>query len=780
MTPRPDVAIVIPVHNDEQWIRAALDSCLSQTHADVEVICVDDASTDGTRELIATIAAHDARVRLIEMAHNVSALQCRRAGIEAAQADFVLFLDGDDLLDDRAVALTLAKARETQADVVGFGVTVLDADGRTVGGYQTRLAPVHDALEGDDVLRGLFPTGRRSQGQLWRYLFRRSVLEEAYRHIPRDVVLRRVNDLPLMFLVAAVARRYVSIPERVYTYHFRRGESGHRVRELDQFEFYLSALDSTEAIARAVDQIGATHNDPALVHEAFANARQSLVSNVLGYLTKNVSTELQSEALMRLHDRVAPLDVLIAAARFSRESLEVLVAHADRPVLGERPVRSVLLVTATLTTGGVSGVLLSQARFLLAAGYRVTIAARKPGSDPSGVPDGAVFVELSGDDLAAQVEGWTALCASAEVDVIIDHQVLYSREWPAFALAAATHGAATIGWIHNFALRPVYDQNGRSSFLQSHLRILAQVVSLSPLDVGFWKLRGIGHAVYLPNPPSPMLLEASSSTSPRPGPAGRIELIWVGRLDQHTKQVLELIDVAVELGRLDVDFHLRVIGPAWGGFTAEDVQKEVNRRAVADRVSVEGPLHGTDLVDAIDAADMFVTTSVIEGYQLTIPEAQSRGLPVAMYALPWLTVVQGNRGVVSVAQGDAAALATQIADIVGDPERYAALSAASLEAARVAGSYDFATLYTQLIEGRLPAEFSPDPTLDDARQLLDFSIFFAERAALNPRRSTPQRDAGAPKTARRPLGRKARLARQLRRVPGLEALARRAWRAVAR
>lgn len=772
-----DVTIIVPVHNDEEWIATALESCLAQSHERIEVICVDDASTDGTDAVIEAFEGRDPRIRLIRMETNVSALQGRRVGVEAARGAHVLFLDGDDELEPHAVEKALAKAESAGADLVGFGVRVLNTDGLAVGGYQSRLRPVHAELEGREVLRGLFPVGKPAQGQLWRYLFSTALLREAYAMIPDGLYLRRVNDLPVMFLVAALARHYVSIHDRLYRYHFRRGGSGQRVAQLSEFEFYLGAVESIDSIAEAVRSLAEAEGAPAQLLESYDSARLSMIGNVLGYLQKNVEPALRTDSLRLLHERESMYDVVRAAVRFAPGCVELLAAHDREDSAADGPVRSVLLVSATLTTGGVSGVLLSQARFLLAAGYRVTIAARRAGSDLSELPAGAEFVEVEGSGLVARLDAWADICRRFDVDVVIDHQILYSRDWPAYALMARGVGARTIGWIHNFGLRPILDQKTLSSFLATHLNALSTVVTLSPLDVAFWKLRGIPHAVYLPNPPSPMLLESAAAAAPKSAPEGTLQLVWVGRLDQHTKQVRALLDVAAELKKLALPFHLTMIGPEWAGLTADDLQGEAKSRGLDQLVSVVGPLRGEALLEAIDAADIFVTTSIIEGFQLTLAEAQARGLPVAMYELPWLTLVQDNDGLVAVPQGDAAGLAAQIAALAEDPERYARLSAASLVAADHARRFDFQVLYQQLIEGELPAEFSPEPTLDDARQLLDWTIFFVEHNVTLARDNPPSIVASVSESVSASRDLLSRVARRaVREVPALKPWARKAGR----
>ncbi len=754
LEPSPHVTIIIPMYNDEEWIAEALESCLRQTLASIEIICVDDASTDGGRQIVERYQAVDPRIKLIAHDRNRSAFQARRAGVVAATAPYVMFLDGDDDLLPHAAEKALAKATSTGADLVGFGVEVVDRDGRTGGAFQRRLQPSHARLEGEGIIRGLFPTGAPARGQIWRYLFSTALLRIAYAHLPQDLELYRANDLPIAYLAASMARLYVSLPTRLYRYHFGRGASGQRIEDASQFEFYLQAVDSIDSIAPAIREKARKHADPDPFLESFASARLSVIGNILNYLVNNSTEEVRADCLQLLHARVSESDVVLAATGFCPAAVTMLAQVGTRIELDSRPTRKVLLTTKTLTTGGVSGVLLSQAQFLMESGFDVVIVARRPGSSIDLVPHGTRFIELPEGSLLSQVQRWGDICRAEEVDVVIDHQILYSRDWPSYALAARAAGAPTIGWLHNFAGRPIYDLNDLTTLITNHLGALARLITLSPLDVAFWKLRGISHVAYLPNPVSPMILEASIEDIAKPAPEGRpLRLLWWGRLEQHTKQVRQLLLVAAELIKLGAEFEMDIVGPGWAGLEPSTLREEARKRGLEGRVRVRGPLYGNDLIAAIDEADMFVNVSVIEGYPLTILEAQARGLPVVMYELPWLAIAADNGGIVTVPQSSAAALAAEIVAIGKDPVRYDDLSHASLAAARRKREFDFATAYEQLVTGHLPEQFSPEPSLGDAQKLIDLLVFFAERnaglrAKTMPPAAAPTRSpAGVKKTA---------------------------------
>lgn len=722
----PAVSIVLPVFNDEAWVSEALDSCLRQTLDAIEVICVDDGSTDRTVDLIEQVQRRDSRVKLLRQGENRTAFQARRVGILAAQSEYVLFLDGDDELAPTAAETALAQARLSGADVVGFGVSVKAPEGHSVGGYQKRLRPPQEDIEGDAILRTFFPVSKPAQGQLWRYLFRTELLRQAYALLPEDLKLVRVNDLPITFLCMALAKRYSYVPEQLYRYFFRRGGSGHNVVDLAGFEFYANGIDAVESLRPAVRTLARRTSEPWPILDAYQSTRLSIISGVLHYLLQNTDDDLRDLCLNHLRNKVRECDVVLAAAEYMPSALPVLIKHGNKVPLGNRPVKNVLLTTKMITTGGVSLVVLAQARYLAQAGFRVFIATQRRGSQLDNLPDGVELIEVTGRKLSTRLSNWAEICESRSIDVVIDHYVQYNRNWPFYALMARTLGVPTIGWVHSFSLRPLYNLRNMVSFIQENSRALGALVALSPLDVSFWKLLGVKDTWYLPNPPSPMLLEASTSTVSKSSPEGRrLELIWWGRLEQHTKQTRELVAIAAQLKKMAVAFRLRIIGPDSADLTAKQLSDELKARRVEDHVEIVGPLHGRDLLEAIDSSDVFVSTSIIEGYQLTLAEAQARGLPVAMYEMPWLALVQNNEGLVTAPQGEARTLALKIREIAEDTQRFYRLSKASLEAAERAQAHDFASLYEQLLQGTLPAP--PEPNLDDAGKLMALMVFFTER-----------------------------------------------------
>jgi len=112
------VSIVIPAYNVENYINQALDSILNQTHRNIEVIIVDDASADNTYSILKQYAKKDNRIKLYRLNKNGGASKARNSGMKHITGDYTYFFDSDDWLDLDYIEKLLKTATETNADVI--------------------------------------------------------------------------------------------------------------------------------------------------------------------------------------------------------------------------------------------------------------------------------------------------------------------------------------------------------------------------------------------------------------------------------------------------------------------------------------------------------------------------------------------------------------------------------------------------------------------------------------------------------------------------------------
>ncbi len=152
MTPR--VSVIVPAYRAEHTVEAAVRSALNGTVRDVEVIAVDDGSDDGTARILQSLAQEDARVRVIALSQNGGVANARNAGAKAARADWLAFLDSDDLWEPDKLEKQLALAETTGATLLYAGARCIDEGGRPTGRvFKVPPAVTYErALFGNDLI----------------------------------------------------------------------------------------------------------------------------------------------------------------------------------------------------------------------------------------------------------------------------------------------------------------------------------------------------------------------------------------------------------------------------------------------------------------------------------------------------------------------------------------------------------------------------------------------------------------------------------------------------
>lgn len=134
MNAQPLISIVMPIFNGEKYLAGTLESVISQTYFNWEMILVDDGSTDTTPAIIDKYVSSDPRIRKIrlELASGGPALP-RNTGLSAAKGEYVAFIDADDVWAEEKLSVQVDFIQLSKADVVHCGATVINSTGQQVG-----------------------------------------------------------------------------------------------------------------------------------------------------------------------------------------------------------------------------------------------------------------------------------------------------------------------------------------------------------------------------------------------------------------------------------------------------------------------------------------------------------------------------------------------------------------------------------------------------------------------------------------------------------------------
>ncbi len=207
------VSIIIPAYNIESYLGGTLDSVLAQTYKNLEIIVVNDGSTDNTAQVIDTYASRDSRIIPIHK-ENGGVTSARLRGIEESTGEFIGFVDGDDIIEPQMYQVLLQNALTYNADISHCGYQL------QFPGQPPRMFHGTGKLEVMDHLTGLreLIVGTHVEPGLCYKLYRRSVVTSALLNSPPPSSIRNNEDLLMNFSLFSHAEQTVF--HDVCPYHY--------------------------------------------------------------------------------------------------------------------------------------------------------------------------------------------------------------------------------------------------------------------------------------------------------------------------------------------------------------------------------------------------------------------------------------------------------------------------------------------------------------------------------------------------------------------------------
>lgn len=208
------LSVIVPVYNTAPWLARCLDSICTQTYRNLEILCVNDGSTDNSAAILEEYAARDSRIKVITQ-KNAGLSAARNAGLEHATGAWVTGVDSDDWLDTETYSNAMKHAMP-EVDMVWFGVHIEgDAPAEAYAGlaeyYRVKLEGVHEFDE---------RVCRTMDVNFWNKIYRRELIERYGLRFPLGLLY---EDIPFFHGYTSVAGRVACVPERYYHYLQRPG-----------------------------------------------------------------------------------------------------------------------------------------------------------------------------------------------------------------------------------------------------------------------------------------------------------------------------------------------------------------------------------------------------------------------------------------------------------------------------------------------------------------------------------------------------------------------------
>ena len=227
---RPRVSVIIPVYNVETFINRCVDSVLSQTLSDIEIILVDDGSPDDSPAICDEYALQDTRVKVIHK-QNGGLASARNAGMREAAGEYIFFVDSDDWIDEEALEELTGIADTNHVDFVRFRPMYAgwpDHEDGDLCDFGTEDMLHEGEYKKCSIIRDIYPcliaTKQLTLGPIvaaWRSLYRRDFIEENQLFFD-DTVRYSEDTLFSAKVVCAASSFYYLDGPRYYHYFFNR------------------------------------------------------------------------------------------------------------------------------------------------------------------------------------------------------------------------------------------------------------------------------------------------------------------------------------------------------------------------------------------------------------------------------------------------------------------------------------------------------------------------------------------------------------------------------
>lgn len=202
----PKVSVIIPVYNVEEYLSECLDSLINQTLRDIEIICINDGSTDNSLNILNEYAKKDSRITVLTQ-ENQGAAVARNKGLDFAKGEYLSILDSDDFFELNMLEKLYNRAVETDAEIVICRETAVDFenDKKCEFSFRGEIMPNKPVFSGRETKENAFAISRNIA---WEKLFKASFI---FGNNIRFHNVRIIDDAHFVFVAYALANRITTV-----------------------------------------------------------------------------------------------------------------------------------------------------------------------------------------------------------------------------------------------------------------------------------------------------------------------------------------------------------------------------------------------------------------------------------------------------------------------------------------------------------------------------------------------------------------------------------------
>lgn len=685
------ISIIVPVYNTKKYLSECLDSLIAQTYSDIEILCVDDCSTDGSIEIIKSYAEKDSRIVPIFLSENHGTSYARKMAGMRCSGDYVMFCDSDDKYLPNACEVVAKELAANPVDILHFRSRVSyhrTFDKQRQQNICSFIEPYLGEVDGD-LLKACY-IDKKWNFTLWNKAYNAEACRKAFT-LASEKNFSVGTDVYAFFLISYYCQSYRGIPIELNEYRYGTGLTGFQAMTKKQFYKTCDKLTAVNELTDFLKKVEAEDRYYKYAHQI----REEMLNGIVYSWFNTVSIEDAADCFWYLAKKQSPSELMgILARRYWRESAEIvkrIAVRRNKHEVGKKVAR-IAVYYNSICNGGAQKVAAQMVQMLADRGFYVLLVTDTPASDDDyPIPENIErvilphFEDASGENYHLRAYTWEYLIKSYQIDTIVYHQGLHPALLWDFCTIKAFN-VNLIAQLHSVFNSTMWYSLEMSSYCPYIYQLADRLVCLSRMDQIYWENFGI--AAYIPNPVELCSREQMSNLSSS-------NIVWVGRISAE-KQLDKMLEAFSIVQASVPEATLTVVGDG------ADSQFLKNAQAYAQKLEIENAVifagFQLNVSEYYQNASVLAMTSKIEGYSLVLAESKAYGLPAVMFDLPWIEFCRDGRGIVCVPQGSTIRLAEELIALLRDPEKRAAQGKLARESIEDFAAFDYAGSWQQVFD----------------------------------------------------------------------------------
>ena len=666
MQNHPVISVIMPVYNMAEYLDDALKSWTDQTLREVEIICVDDASSDNSYDILQKWARRDSRIFIYRFDINKSTWCARKLGIEKSKGEYIMFADADDTIMPEACDTLVQEMKTNPVDILQFGSQIINVNNlpeEWITSLNNYLKPYDGYLYERDILTACF-RDKKYGFTLWNKIYSSALCKQAICK-QEEAYLPKAQDALTYFIIAFFAKSFRGLPGTAfYQYHYGRGGGGNQYISIKQFERFCTMGMVVEKVHTFLEEENAL-NECGQMEEAI---RQDLFGDCFSNWLYRIPIEDKGKGYDFMIKYWKPHDVVSAVAKYHNKTcydLAKILHESNVLTTKKKTIKTIATYYHSIENGGIGRVLCELSEKWIALGYRVILITDSPAEQndydvPEEIERFVVpnFLSVFSSNYNERAKAIEDIIIANKVDAVVYHAwVSHLILWDEILIKSL--GVAFITHCHGVFSYALMKPWFKYQDIIAPYILSDAVVVLSDTDAAFWRYFNNNVHVVM-NPSTGDINKWNTSEK------SLNDILWVARLSDE-KRPYDALEIIKEVRESIPDAKLHILGDSKVSSYMSSFKEKITELQLEENVILYG-FH-KEVRSYYERASVLLITSKYEGYCLTLQEGLMAGLPVVMYELPYLTLVQGNKGITSVKQGDIHDAANEIIKLLSNEKK---------------------------------------------------------------------------------------------------------------